>query len=90
MIVEITLYTTRFCPYCVRAKQLLDAKGASYVEIAVDHEPERRLEMMERSGRHTVPQIWIGEQHVGGCDELYLLERQGKLDALLSSSAMPG
>jgi glutaredoxin 3 len=82
-----TLYTTRFCPYCHRAKQLLDSKGAGYREIAVDQEPEKRLEMMERSGRRTVPQIWIGEQHVGGCDELYLLERQGKLDNLLGQAA---
>ena len=90
MTTAVTLYTTRFCPFCVRAKQLLEAKGASYHEIAVDQEPEKRLEMMERSGRRTVPQIWIGEQHVGGCDELYLLERQGKLDDLLSPGAVTG
>jgi glutaredoxin 3 len=84
MSAAVTLYTTRLCSFCHRAKQLLDSKGAIYVEIAIDQEPQRRLEMMERSGRRTVPQIWIGEEHVGGCDELYLLERQGKLDTLLS------
>ena len=84
MSAAVTLYTTRLCSFCHRAKQLLDSKGAIYVEIAIDQEPQRRLEMMERSGRRTVPQIWIGEEHVGGCDELYLLERHGKLDTLLS------
>tara|TARA_R110000823_G_scaffold125385_7_gene252084 strand:+ start:5200 stop:5454 length:255 start_codon:yes stop_codon:yes gene_type:complete len=84
MSAEVTLYTTRFCPYCVRAKQLLTAKGIDFQEIAVDAEPQRRREMTERSGRRTVPQIWIGERHVGGCDELYDLERRGQLDALLA------
>ncbi len=81
---QVTLYTTQFCPYCVRAKRLLEAKGAGYTDIAVDADPQRRMEMMERSGRRTVPQIWIGEQHIGGCDELYDLERQGLLDGLLA------
>ncbi|MCB1841618.1 MAG: glutaredoxin 3 [Halioglobus sp.] len=84
MSAPVTLYTTRYCPYCVRAKQLLDAKGVSYREIGVDAEPQRRREMMERSGQRTVPQIWIGERHVGGCDDLYDLERRGQLDALLA------
>lgn len=84
MSAAVTLYTTRYCPYCVRAKQLLDAKGVSYREIGVDEQPARRLEMMERSGQRTVPQIWIGERHVGGCDDLYDLERKGQLDALLA------
>lgn len=83
----VTIYTTQICPYCIRAKDLLQSKGAAYTEIAVDRQPERRLEMMERSGRRTVPQIWIGEQHVGGCDELYALERQGRLDTLLAADA---
>lgn len=87
MNATVTLYTTRFCPYCVRAKQLLDSKGVSYTDIAVDRQPQRRAEMMERSGRHTVPQIWIGEQHIGGCDELYQLERQGRLDSMLAQAA---
>lgn len=81
---DVLIYTTRFCPFCVRAKQLLDAKQAEYVEIAVDSDMELRNEMMAKSGRRTVPQIWIGERHVGGCDELFALERQGELDILLS------
>lgn len=83
----VTLYTTRFCPYCVRAKRLLDDKGVAYTDIPVDDEPEKRREMMQRSGRRTVPQIWVGERHIGGCDELYQLERQGDLDPMLAASA---
>ncbi len=83
MAKPVVLYTTRYCPYCIRAKQLLTSKGVEYQEIAVDNEPQLREEMMQKSGRYTVPQIWIGEEHVGGCDELYLLERQGRLDAML-------
>ncbi len=85
MSAAVTLYTTQYCPYCVRAKQLLESKGVPYTDIAVDQEPQRRIEMMERSGRRTVPQIWIGQEHVGGYDELYQLERQGSLDELLAS-----
>lgn len=80
----VTLYTTRFCPFCIRAKRLLDSRGVEYIEIAVDLNPEKRIEMMERSGRRTVPQIWIGEQHIGGCDDLMLLEYNGELDELLA------
>lgn len=80
------MYSTRFCPYCVRARNLLDAKQVSYTDIGVDGEPERRQEMMTRSGRHTVPQIWIGEYHVGGYDDLAQLERQGQLDKLLTQA----
>ena len=83
MNTEVTLYTTHYCPYCIRARDLLDEKGVAYKVIAVDHDPQLRQEMMERSGRSTVPQIWIGEQHIGGSDELMLLERQGNLDELL-------
>lgn len=79
----VTLYTTRFCPYCVQARSLLDNKNVAYSDIAVDGNPELRREMMTRSGRHTVPQIWIDEQHIGGYDDLHLLERQGRLDELL-------
>ena len=79
----VTLYTTRFCPYCVRAKNLLDEKNVAYNDIAVDADPGLRQEMMSRSGRRTVPQIWIGEQHVGGFDDLWELQRQGGLDELL-------
>ena len=81
----VTIYTTRYCPYCIRAKQLLTRKGVDFTEIAVDGQPALRHEMEERSGRYTVPQIWIGAQHVGGCDELYELERRGELNSLLNS-----
>lgn len=80
----VTMYSTRFCPYCVRARQLLDAKGVDYTDIAVDEQPQLRREMMERSGRRTVPQIWIGDEHVGGFDDLWSLERQGRLDDMLA------
>lgn len=81
----VTLYTTRYCPYCLRAKYLLDQKGVAYREIAVDGNVELRSEMERLSGQHTVPQIWVGEQHVGGCDELWALERRGELDTLLAA-----
>lgn len=80
----ITLYTTRFCPYCIRARALLDEKQVPYTDIAVDENPALRHEMMERSGRQTVPQIWIGDRHIGGFDDLWLLEQQGQLDELLA------
>lgn len=80
----ITMYTTRFCPYCVRARVLLETKGVDFKDIAVDGNPGLHLEMMEKSKRHSVPQIWIGNRHIGGCDELYQLEHQGELDLLLS------
>jgi glutaredoxin 3 len=86
MSAGVTLYTTRYCPYCIRARNLLDSKGVAYRDIAVDNEPRLRREMMIRSGRHTVPQIWIGERHIGGYDDMYLLERQGRLDELLKGA----
>lgn len=80
----VVLYTTPWCPFCVRAKQLLDSKNVSYHDIDVAAQPELRQTMRKYSnGSHTVPQIFIGDQHIGGCDELYALERQGALDALL-------
>lgn len=82
---KIELYTTGACPYCVRARQLLTRKGYPYNEIRVDLEPRRRFEMEDRSGRHTVPQIFIGNRHIGGCDDLFALERAGRLDTLLES-----
>lgn len=84
MSVDIVIYTTPACPYCVQAKQLLTRKGAVYREIDVSRDPELRTEVMQRSGRRTVPQIWIGEYHVGGFDDLYALERDGKLNALIA------
>ncbi|MGQ3888754.1 glutaredoxin 3 [Legionella sp. CNM-1927-20] len=80
---NVVMYSTSYCPYCMRAKQLLDSKGVSYQEIRVDEEPEKREEMMAKSGRRTVPQIFINNQSIGGCDDLYALESQGRLDQLL-------
>lgn len=82
---NILIYTTKICPYCVMAKRLLDKKGASYTEINVDSEPGLREEMMRKTNRRTVPQIYIGDFHVGGFDELHALEQQKKLDDLLAS-----
>ena len=81
----VEIYTTRFCPYCVRAKQLLDAKGVDFNEILVDNDPTQRQLMLKKSGRRTVPQIWIGSTHVGGFDDLHALHRSGQLDSLLSA-----
>ena len=80
----ILMYATRFCPYCMRARGLFQHKGWNYQEISVDGNPELRAEMMEKSGRHTVPQIWIGDRHVGGCDDLFRLEVAGQLDELVA------
>lgn len=83
----IEIYTKTFCPYCWRAKLLLDSKGVQYQEIAVDFGGETRQVMIQRaSGRTTVPQIFIGEVHVGGCDDLIALDRDGKLDQLLAAA----
>lgn len=79
----IVVYSTGYCPFCYRAKQLLDSKGVPYDEIRVDDDPTRREEMVHKSGRRTVPQIFINGQHVGGCDDLYALEQEGRLDKLL-------
>ena len=80
---RVVMYSTRFCPYCIRARMLLDAKGVPYQDIRVDYDRELRAEMERRSGRSSVPQIFIGDTHVGGCDDMYALEREGRLDALL-------
>ncbi len=83
---DIVIYTTRFCPYCMRAKSLLKKKNAEYREIDVGSSAALREEMMKRSGgRQTVPQIFIGERHIGGSDDLAALESKGELDALLKS-----
>ncbi len=82
----IEIYTTPTCGFCVAAKRLLTQKGAEFTEINVAAAPERRAEMTQRAkGGRTVPQIFVGETHVGGCDELYAMERDGKLDPLLAS-----
>ena len=83
---RVLIYCTSACPFCQSAERLLAEKGAQVEKIRVDLEPARRAEMTQRSGRRTVPQIWIGERHVGGCDDLYALEREGKLDPLLEAS----
>lgn len=79
----VVIYSSDFCPYCMRAKQLLSRKGVAFTEIKVDGQRELRAEMARKAGRTSVPQIWIGDTHVGGCDDLHALERAGKLDALL-------
>lgn len=85
---QIEVYSSIFCPYCFRAKDLLQKKGAAFTEIDVLAEPKKREEMMRRAGgRHTVPQIFIDGQHIGGCDELYALDRRGQLDPLLQGNA---
>ncbi len=83
---SIVMYSRATCPYCNAAKDLLRGKGRDWEEIDVGLEPERRAEMVERSGRTTVPQIWIGERHVGGYDDLSALEARGELDGLLAGA----
>lgn len=83
---HVTVYTTRFCPYCVAAKHLLKGKQVEFTEIAVDGDREKRAELTRLSGQRTVPQIWVGDVHVGGFDELEALDRQGRLDALLTEA----
>ena len=83
---QVLMYCTAACPFCQSAERLLEQKGARVEKVRVDLEPARRGEMMQKSGRRTVPQIWIGERHVGGCDDLYALERAGELDPLLKAS----
>jgi len=80
------MYCTAACPFCQSAERLLLQKGASVDKVRVDLEPERRAEMVKKSGRYTVPQIWIGGRHVGGCDDLYALDREGGLDPLLKAN----
>lgn len=80
---KVVIYTTEICPYCLRAKELLNARGVSYEEIRVDLDEARREEMMRLSGRRTVPQIFINDVSIGGYDDLALLSKSGKLDALL-------
>ena len=82
---QVLIYSSDWCPYCIRAKQLLASKGVAFEEIRVDGQPALRSEMARKAGRTSVPQIWIDTTHVGGCDDLYALERAGKLDALLQA-----
>jgi glutaredoxin 3 len=79
----VRIYTTQTCPYCVRAKRLLQKKNVPYQEIDVSSDDEARMQLMQTTGRRTVPQVFIGDTHVGGSDDLYALEQRGELDALL-------
>ena len=82
---RVEIYTTPWCPYCIAAKRLLNAKGVAFEEIDVSRDPGKRQEMMTRAkGRHTVPQIFVGPTHVGGCDDLHALDHRGGLDPLLA------
>jgi len=84
---KVTIYTKPFCPYCVRAVSLLEQKGVPYTEIEAAFDPDKRQEMIQRSGgRATFPQIFVGEQHIGGCDDMMALERTGRLDPLLKAA----
>ena len=87
-MVNVVMYGTQSCPYCVAARRLLTSKGVDYEDIRVDMHPELRSEMQRKGGGHTVPQIWVKGQHVGGCDDLYALDRQGELDRMLTTVAM--
>ena len=83
---EILLYTSNICPYCIMAKRLLDKKTVNYTELNVDSKSGLREEMMNRTKRRTVPQIYIGDRHIGGFDELYALDRNNELDPLLATT----
>lgn len=86
MSASVVMYATAVCPYCVRAEQLLRSRGVQAIEkVRIDLDPSRRDEMIERTGRRTVPQIFIGEHHVGGCDDLIALDRSGGLTPLLQA-----
>ena len=83
---HVTIYTRSFCPYCSAALDLLERKGADFTEVVANADPQKRQEMLARSGgRATYPQIFVGERHIGGCDDMMALERRGELDSLLSA-----
>jgi glutaredoxin 3 len=82
---QVTIYTKPYCPYCIRAVDLLEKKGVAFTEIEAAFDAEKRQEMMQRSGRATFPQIFVGDRHIGGCDDMMALERAGKLDPLLAA-----
>lgn len=84
---SVVVYVTRFCPYCHRATALLDKKQVAYAKVDVTFEPNAREWLLEQTGQSTVPQIFINKQSIGGCDDMYALERQGKLDALLQHTS---
>lgn len=80
---EIVIYSSNYCPFCFRAKSIFQEKSIPFKELVVDMDAPLRQEMMQKSGRHTVPQIWIGDKHVGGCDDLMAIKQSGELDKLL-------
>ncbi len=83
---QVTIFTKPYCPFCIRALDLLEKKGVAFTEVEAAFDPDKRQEMIRRSGgRATFPQIFVGEQHIGGCDEMMALERDGKLDPLLAA-----
>ena len=82
---QVTIYTKPYCPFCVAALDLLERKGVEVHEIVASNDPEKRQEMVQRSGRNTFPQIFVGDHHVGGCDDMMALERRGELDPLLAA-----
>lgn len=82
---EVIIYSTNNCPYCVNAKRLLDKKGVNYQEINIEQDQAQREIMIQKAQRQTVPQIFINDKHIGGCDDLYALERSGALDELLNA-----
>ncbi|WP_338769591.1 glutaredoxin 3 [Massilia sp. METH4] len=85
MTAQVTMYTTAVCPYCIRAERLLESKGIKNIDkIRVDLDPAQRQVMMQKTGRRTVPQIYVGDTHVGGFDDLYALDQAGRLDPLLN------
>ena len=85
---HVTIYTKPYCPYCIRAVSLLEKKGVAFTEIEAAFDPDKRQEMMRRAGgRATFPQIFVGDRHIGGCDEMLALDRDGKLDTLLQQAA---
>jgi glutaredoxin 3 len=84
---HVTIYTRPYCGYCVRALTLLEQKGVDFTEIEAGFDPDKRQEMMQRSGRATFPQIFVGERHIGGCDDLHALDGEGGLDPLLKATA---
>jgi glutaredoxin 3 len=87
MTARVVMYTSAVCPYCVRAERLLEAKGITQIDkIRVDLDPEQKVLMMQKTGRRTVPQIYVGDTHVGGFDDLYALDQAGRLDPLLNGA----
>ena len=88
-MVPITVYYSPYCPFCVMALRLLEERGLQPEKIRVDNDPRLKQQMIERSGRHTVPQIFFGERHVGGCDDLFALERSRGMDVLISGNNEP-